>query len=472
MGKIEIVKLGVIYTLSSIILRCVSFFSVPLFIRLLTTEEFGRYNVFISYESIIFIFSALTIHASVKNAKFENGLNFDKFIQNCIYFDFSNSLILFVVFRALHPLCGQALDLTVFEVDILVLSGFCQAAITIYSSKLVMEFKSQTYLLVSIISVLVGICSSIVFICAVFDNHYTGRVLGGLLGQLAAAAFVIIQIFKNKRYKFDIKYILYGLRISLPIVPHGLSQIALGAANKIMINLYYSSSLAGIYSLTVTMSILPQVLFSSLSQVWEPWFFKTINAGNYDMLRKGSMYFLHLISFTYISMSVVAPEIIKLFATEEYLIAIDITIIILCGNYFATLYHIPCEIEYYYKKTSCIALSTFACGSLNVILNIILMPHFSFKIAAYVSLISYLLYFTFHLLMAIRIEKRNFFNLTMGVRIILLSVTIMITNTFLIEHVLIRYALLCIVLCVYMFIFKSEITILQSYIITKYVKRP
>lgn len=75
-----------------------------------------------------------------------------------------------------------------------------------------------------------------------------------------------------------------------------------------------------------------------------------MNNGFHDKVKIISTKFCLLISVVFAMIACVVPEIIKVMATSEYYGAIDISIIVLIGLYFATLYYIPCEIEYYLRK--------------------------------------------------------------------------------------------------------------------------
>lgn len=394
----SLLKAGSVYTLCNLIIRGISFFTIPLFIRLLSTEEFGRFNVFISIESALFIFSALAIHASIKNAYYDKKDTFDDYIKNCVYIDFFNSLLLLLVANVIGVFFSNEIDMSFTEINLLVISGFCQALITIYTSRIIMDYQSGDFVIVSLLSVISGIVLSLLFIFTVFSaNHYYGRIYGAVSGWLIAAIYILCKIFKTGIAKISFNDWKYGLKISLPIVPHGLSQIALGTSSTVIIKYIKSASQAGIYSFTYTLTLIPQVLFSSIVNVWEPWFFERMSNEEYDKIKMASTYFCRLISLVFILMACVVPEIVKLLATPDYYEAIDISIVALLGCYFSTLYYIPCEIEYYFKKTNYIAFSTLICAIFNISLNILLMHFYSYKIAAYVMLISYMLYFLFHM---------------------------------------------------------------------------
>lgn len=445
-----LLRAGVIYTLANVLMKGISFFTIPLFIRLLTPEDFGRFNVFISFQSIIFMFSGLTLHSSIKNARYDKKENYDVYIKNCIYLDFFNSILIALIANTVCFFWGNVIELNFVEVNLLTILGFCGAVIAVYTSKLVMDYKAGDSAVVSLISVIVGIALSLLYIFTIFNfNHYLGRIIGLTCGEMSAAVYVLWRIFRDGFSPISVKDWKYGTNISLPIIPHGLSQIALSSANRIMIKYIYGAAKAGIFSFTYTVSMVPQVLFSSIANVWEPWFFERMDRKDMDQIRKKSNMFCLLISVVFVIMSCITPEIVKILATKEYIEAIDISIVVLMGCYFATLYNIPCEIEYFYKKTKHIATSTFICALVNIGLNLLLMHYFSYKVAAYVTLLAYFLYFLFHMYMSRYICKKWVFDIKRMSFIIIVSVIVMTITVLLMDNVIARYTILVAILLLF-----------------------
>ena len=55
------VKASVAYTVCNIIQKSLSFITVPLFTRLLTTDEYGQFSVYTSWQGILAIFITLNL---------------------------------------------------------------------------------------------------------------------------------------------------------------------------------------------------------------------------------------------------------------------------------------------------------------------------------------------------------------------------------------------------------------------------
>lgn len=461
--KGKLLRAGVIYTAASVLMKGISFLTLPIFIRLLTPEEFGRFNLFISYQSIIYLFSGFTLHASIKNARYDKQDDYDSYIKNCIYLDSFNCIAIFIVANTVCFFFQDKIGLSFYDVNLLTIAGYCSAIVSIYSSKLIMEYKAGDYAMISFVSVLVGIILSLLLIFTLFDfDHYLGRVIGAVCGEVVAAGYVLIKLFKTGFPKINPDHWRYGLKISLPIIPHGLSQVALSSANRIMINYIYSAAKAGIFSFTYTISMIPQILFQSVSSVWEPWFFEQMSKKDYGQIRKKSNMFCLVISAVFVMMASVTPEIIKILATEEYVEATDISIIVLMGCYFATLYNIPCEVEYYFKKTKHIATSTVVCALINIGLNLCLMQFFSYKIAAYVTLIAYLLYFLFHMYMSYYVGRRCFFDIRTMSFIIMASIALMTLSFVCIDALIVRIIVLLAVLVLIAIHYRSIFQVIKE----------
>ena len=50
------VKVSTSYAVCSILQKCLSFITLPLFTRLLTTEQYGQYTIYSSWSGILMIF--------------------------------------------------------------------------------------------------------------------------------------------------------------------------------------------------------------------------------------------------------------------------------------------------------------------------------------------------------------------------------------------------------------------------------
>ena len=66
--KTKVINAGIGYTFSNLLVKGISFLSIPIFTRLLSTEDYGVFSVYLAYESILALVFGFGIHASLKAA--------------------------------------------------------------------------------------------------------------------------------------------------------------------------------------------------------------------------------------------------------------------------------------------------------------------------------------------------------------------------------------------------------------------
>jgi O-antigen/teichoic acid export membrane protein len=76
------VKAGIGYTIGNILVKGINFLTLPLFSRIMTQEQFGVYNVFLSYDSILFVVVGLALHSSVRSAHYEFRGKTDEYVSS------------------------------------------------------------------------------------------------------------------------------------------------------------------------------------------------------------------------------------------------------------------------------------------------------------------------------------------------------------------------------------------------------
>ena len=108
----------------------------------------------------------------------------------------------------------------------------------------------------------------------------------------------------------------------------------------------------------------------------------------------------------------IAPELVRILGSQKYVDAIPAVTPILGAGFFAMAYNIPSTVEYYYGKTSFIAVGTVLAAVLNVATNAIFIPQYGYLAAAYTTLGSYMVYFIFHCIKLLVISIHHIAQLT------------------------------------------------------------
>lgn len=439
----RVVKAGIGYTVGNYMLKGLSFLTVPIFSRLLSTADYGIFNTYLAYQTILFLLIGLALHTSLKNARYKYQEDFARYNSNCILIAICSLVVWLVLGNALYPLYGEWLGFSRMVVNLLLLDSFGTALIQFFNVYVGLDYQYTSFLKISAFNALANLGLSVLFILTVFrDDRATGRILGNALPVAIIALVIVWYFWRRARPSYSREHAKYALGYSIPLIPHGISQVILSQFDRIMIKKMIGNAQAGIYSFGYTIFSIINVTANSLDNVWGPWFYEKMSENKYEDIRKaGSKYAFGMMLFSGMVM-LGTPELVKILGAQSYWDAMYSVIPIVAGGYFMFLYTFPSYVEYYYEKTKYIALGTGLAAAMNVMLNFICIRRFGYMAAAYTTLMTYLLYFVFHYIIAWRIHKSVIFDTGKLVCYSLEVVGIGAVSLLLIEHWLIRWILL------------------------------
>ena len=408
----KVVKAGAGYVIGNYLLKGITFLSAPIFTRLLTTEEYGKFGTYLSYEGILYIIIGLALHSSITNAMYKYRERFDEYVSSMVLLTAISTAVWLVAANALYGVYGGIADLPRSIINILILHCFSSAMLQFFNTYVGLNYSVKDFLRLTSINALSSMLLSIVLLLTIFDDsRFLGRVAGTALPLFFIAIYIVIWFFRRSRPKADMEYWRYGLKYSLPIIPHGISQVVLSSFDRIMINGMIGSIPAGLYSFAYTINSLVVVVSTSLDRVWKPWFYEKMDAKEYDDIsRQATKYVFGIAVFT--GMVVMGtPEAIMILGARQYWGTADCVIPVVTGGFFSYIYTLPVYVEYFYGKTKCIAVGSMLAAGLNVVLNYIFIPRFGYIAAAYTTLVTYILYFVFHYYFSVRIHGSSVFDI-------------------------------------------------------------
>ena len=411
--KNKVLKAGIGYTIGNYFLKGLGFITVPIFSRLMAVSDYGIYNTFLSYEGMLYLFIGLALHSSIKNAKYKYGdERLDSFTSSITIFPLIISCIALIMGNLFLPVINKFLSIGRVEYNLLIILCLCSSLLYVYQSRLVLEYNSKSYMKMSYFNALSSVAMSIILMLTLFkDQKYLGRICGSVIPMSILAVWILYSLYSKARPKRNKEYWKFALKISLPIIPHGVGQIILSSFDRVMITNYIGSTAAGLYSLAYTIYSIILVAGDSISTVYEPWAYEQFAEKRYDIVRKRSTIYIVLLAVVCSGAMLIAPELVRILGSQKYVDAIPAVTPILGAGFFAMAYNIPSTVEYYYGKTSFIAVGTVLAAVLNVATNAIFIPQYGYLAAAYTTLGSYMVYFIFHCIIAHRIIGQNIFSI-------------------------------------------------------------
>lgn len=447
------VKASVWFTICNFMQKGISMLTVPIFTRLMTTEQYGIYSVYQSCYSIITIFATLNLYSGVFNvgmAKYENDRNeFTLSLQNLCTFITGCLFVLYLVFQ---DYWNQLFGLDNIYIYAMFIELLFAPAFTFWSARERFEYKYHGLVLATLI---LAIGSPLIGIIAVLSSVHKAeaRVLSFVFVQ--AVVGLLFYIYNSVRCKraFSIKYWKYGLSFNLPLLPHYLSQIILGQADRVMINSMVGAAKAAIYSVAYNISSLMNLITNAINSSYIPFTYNALKKREYKKLATTTNIVLLMIAFGSIIVTSFGPEVIMIFAPKEYYEAIWVIPPVSASVYFMFLYPLFGNIEFYFEENKFVTLASIGGAIVNVILNWLAIPLWGYIAAAYTTLICYILYaFGHYIFMKFILKKHGVLEDVYNNKFIFLLslsvIVLMIIMTLIYNNFVLRYLVVLVVLII------------------------
>lgn len=455
----RLIKSGMFFSIGVFFIQGMNFFTVPLFTRLLTTDDFGTVGIFTNYVSIFTVLISLGLVSSVSNAKFDFKEEFNKFLSSILFLASVSLAIWMVIAIVLKQFIASELEISSNLVILLIIQSFFAFVIDFASTKYTIQYKYNKFLFIAITSTIANIVFSVILIKGLTENRYYGRIYGSAYVTIIyGAVLYVIFMLKGKKL-IDAKYWKYALAISLPMILHSLSSVILTSFDTIMIGKMVNKSAAGIYSFAYKIGMILNVVWAATNKAWVPWFYEKMSEENYDDIAEKTKYYIVLFSVITFILIFISPEIAKLMGGKDYQKGVGLVPIIMLAYYFVFLYSLPANLEFYTKKTQYIALGTVMAGVANVVLNLIFIPRFGYAAAGWTTVTSYVLLFVYHYIIALRISDVRVFKIKHFIYGVSFIATCSGVFYFIKEMWIIRYAIIIMVCLIIGFSLKKKIAV-------------
>jgi len=376
------------YLICSLIQKGISVVFTPVFTRIMSTDQYGLFNYYISWKDIFFILITLRLSAGV----FGPGLIKNK--EDCSYSSSLHGLTTFLVLIWLGGFCifnsqlQQITNLSSILLYIMVLHVWTQAVFEMWAKEQQIRLRYRALVIVTLsVALIRPILGVLVVIFS--ENEAVARVVEMASVDFIAYVGLFIYVIVQGKKLFSAKYWRYALAINLPLIPHFLSQTILHDADRIMIKKMIDERAAGIYSLAYQIAIISVFLNTALSQALSPWTFRRLKEEKSEKIERVGFGALLLIAVVNLFFIALAPELVFVFGPSRYREAIWIIPPVAMSVFFQFSYLLFSDIELYYEKSNLIAIATTAGAILNLLLNYIFIRQYGYYAAGYTTLICY-----------------------------------------------------------------------------------
>ena len=376
--------------------RGFSIVTAPIFTRIMSTAEYGEYNVFNSWYSIISIVVTLNLFYGVYMqglVKFEEDRA--KYISSLQGLTLLLSVIWTVIYVLLNDIWNKLFQLTTIQMVLMLITIWITAVYNFWAGEQRTEYK---YAQLVAFTMLATIIKPIISVALMMNSEdkVTARIAGSVVIDVLFYLIFFFKQIKRGKVLFCNKYWKHALRFNIPLVPHYLSQIVLSSSDRIMIKNMVGSSEAGIYSLAYSVSTIMSLFNTALMQTIEPWLFRKIKDNETEDIKKVAYPSFAMVGLLNIFLIAFAPEVVSFFAPSEYSDAVKLIPPVAMSVYYIYIYSFFATFEFYFEKTKYISLATMIGAVFNIISNFICISIFGYGAASYTTLVCYILFAILH----------------------------------------------------------------------------
>ncbi len=367
-----------------------SFFLLPLFTSLLSTKQYGYFDLFSTYSWLLAIFLTLQLENGMFRYMIDKRNNAEG-LKEIITSGLLMIGIQFLLFTVLYFFFVK-----IFHVNNV---GYI-FAMTVSTSLLNLTLqiargfgKNIDYSMASIIAGVSNVLLCILFI-KILSLKLLGIVLANVLSNLGAAIYLILKmkLFSYLDLNFiSKKYIKKILAYSLPLVPNSISSWIMSISDKAMISMFLGVSFNGIYSISTKFSILLSHIFTVFNISWT----ESASLSNNDKDR--SYYFSKMVNSIFLICSFIClimlsslPIVFNLLIKGNYSSAYNYIPILILSSFFELFSVLIGGIFIALKLSKEIATTTMVGGVVNIVVNFIFLRKYGLVVACVSTLLSYI----------------------------------------------------------------------------------
>lgn len=463
----QLFKNTIIVTIGKICTQLITFFLLPVYTAVLSTEEFGIVDLLNTLVSLAVPIITLQLEQGIfrylidcredeeKKKKVISSVMLFLLIQTCIY------IILFLI---ASQFIQQQYKL--FLVTNVIASAF--SAIVLQTSRGLGDNK--VYAKGSFITAATTVILNVVFIVWLKKGAY-GMLSATLIGYLTGIIYIVFakRIYKEVRIKYFDKNILKEiLRYSIPLVPNMISWWVVNASDRTIVSSMLGVGMNGILSVSNKFSNVFSTLYSVFNMTWTESASINIHGEDRDeFFSKILNLIMRLFGSLAVGIIAFMPFCFNLLVNENFNEAYYQIPILIIASIFNILVSFLGSIYVAKKKTKEIAKTSIFAAIINLTINIALIKFIGLYAASISTVIAYFAMFIYRYMDSKKYVKLKFdktYNISL---IIIFAITLI---SYYINYTYSNIIILCLVVFYAIFVNRNNMVAIKNMILKKLMK--
>lgn len=389
--SIELIKNTIIILLGKVCTQFLSFFLLPLYTSILSSEEYGIFDLITTYVTLIVPIITLQLEMALFREIIDSR-NDEKKKRNIISSGFVSIFIQFIFCLLIFFIVSRFINIP--YKNYLVLN-----VLSVMSSNILLQIARGNgdnvgYSLGSVIAGVITIILNLVFLI-IFKFRVDGMLLAATIANFMASVFLFfrLKIYSYFKIKFANKQTIFSLlKYSFPLVPNGLIWWVINVSDRTLISLFLGASANGLYAVSNKFSTILIQVYNVFNLSWTE--SASLHIDDDDKDKFFSDTFNTTISVFYsicIMFVAILPMIFNIFVNDSYNEAYLYIPILLIGMMFNICVSFIGCIYVAKKLTKEVAITSFWSGLLNIIINVALIKKTGIYAAAISTVLAFMI---------------------------------------------------------------------------------
>ncbi|HAB67546.1 MAG TPA: hypothetical protein DCE23_09295 [Firmicutes bacterium] len=384
-----LVKNTLIITIGKICTQLITFFLLPLYTGILSTEEFGIVDLLNTLVSLLLPIVTFQVEKALFRELIEvRDSDKDKtsIISNSIFSVIAQCILYLVIFIVISTFVNNKYKYFLAT----------NVIAYIFSSLLLQTARglgdNKKYAIGSFISAFFTIIFNIIFL-VVIKLGANGMLLGTLLGHLSCVVYLF---FSLKVYKYinikavDNKIIRRLWTYSIPLIPNAISWWVFNASDRVIVSAFLGLSSNGLLSAATKFSTVYITLYNMFDMSWTESMALHINDDDIeDYFSKVFNIMINL--FISLAMGIIAcmPFVYPILINEKFALGYGLVPILIIASFFNVIVGLISVIYVAKKNTKAIANTSVFAAICNIVTHLCLIKFIGLYAAVVSTLVSY-----------------------------------------------------------------------------------
>lgn len=418
----NLAKNTIIITMGKICTQLITFFLLPLYTGILSTEEYGTVDLLNTLVSLLLPIVTFQVEQAVFRELIEVRGKNDKesrIISSAVITVIFQCIVYLIIFALISPFINNHYKffLATNVVANIFLSLLLQIARGFGDNK--------KYAFASFISALSTIVFNVLFL-VVIKLGANGMLLGTMLGQIVATIYLFISLklykyLKVKDYKKEVIKSLW--KYSLPLIPNAISWWVFNASDRVIASAFLGVDQNGILAASLKFSTVFITFYNIFNMSWTESISIAIKDDDVsDYFNRMFNIVLRLFTAMAVGMIACMPFVFPIMINEKFSAGYGLVPISIVGSLFNVIVGLISVIYVAEKNTKAIASTSIVSAVINIIVHLVLIKFIGLYAAVISTFVAFFVMSIYRLMDA----SKRYFKIKIDMKFIIQSLIALI----------------------------------------------